>query len=123
MIGRLRAPAVPAAAAVAAYMVVAFVLRRDGYDFRIFYAAGQAVAHGRSPYPSTAAQLRWHGFVYPLPCAWLFAPLTALSRDTAYLLYTAICAAALAVSTVATGERRSPLSLSLSAFPRSRCAR
>ena len=118
MISRLRPHAVPGAAVVVAYVTVACVLRRAGYDFRIFYAAGQAVVHGRSPYPSTAAQLRWHGFVYPLPCAWLFAPLTALSRDAAYLVYTAICAAALAVSTAATGERRS-----LSASRPSRCAR
>ena len=45
----LRRAAVPGLIALAAYLVVAAVLARDGYDFRIFYAAGHAVAHGRSP--------------------------------------------------------------------------
>lgn len=113
---RLRQATTPVLAAVAAYLIVAAVLRRDGYDFRIFYTAGQAVASGHSPYPSTAAQLRWHGFVYPLPTAWLFAPLTLLSRGTAYLVYTAICATALAAGVIAAGVRRSSFSLSLSLY-------
>lgn len=53
------------------------------YDFQIFYSAGQAVLAG------TSAYAHWD-FNSPYPLAVLFAPLTLLPRNLAYLIYLSV---------------------------------
>jgi hypothetical protein len=60
------------------------------WDFFTFRAAGQAVLHGRSPYPqhATIAVLgAAKSFVYPPIAAYLFAPLAALPVVAAEVLF------------------------------------
>lgn len=114
-------PSWPLLLAVAgiACVLVLFALARDGYDFRIFYRAGRAVAAGRSPYPpDTAHGLRRDAFVYPRPSAWLFSPLALLSMNAAFTVYTAVSALAVAVGVRLLGGRRMSLviSVGMSAF-------
>lgn len=91
-------PAAVGVACVAAVVVlVRWVLQHDEFDLHIFLAAGRAVADGRLPYPTTAAQLaRNSAFVYPLAAAWAFVPLSRLSVSDAELAYTVLSAAAIA---------------------------
>jgi len=99
--GRLRVPLVAAALAG-----LVFWLPGDGFDLRIFLAAGHAVAHGHSPYPATAAQLHSNAvFVYPRLAAWLFAPLSALPAHAAEDVYTVLCAACIALGAWLLGVR------------------
>ena len=57
-------------------------------DFGIFYAAGQAVLHGHSPYPAATAHALRHQnqFVYPAFAAVLLAPLSLLPVGVAATL-------------------------------------
>ena len=61
-----------------------------GWDFRVFYLAGQAYLDGRSPYPHAAthaAVAAKNAFVYPAPAAAAFAPFAALPYGVAFGLW------------------------------------
>lgn len=61
------------------------------WDFRAFYDAGSSYLHLHSPYaPATLANLTSEqNFVYPLPVAALFAPLSLLPYPVAAILFIA----------------------------------
>jgi glycosyl transferase family 87 len=65
-------------------------------DFGVFWHAGRAVLHGRSPYPpATVAALRHqNAFVYPAPAALAIAPLGLLPEAVAAALFLALSLAA-----------------------------
>lgn len=67
------------------------------WDFRAFYDAGHAYLHLRSPYvaPTLANLTTRQNFVYPLPVAAAFAPLSMLPYGVAAALFITVNAAAL----------------------------
>ncbi len=70
------------------------------WDLRAFYRGGSAYLHGHSPYPaaSLAALVNKQNFVYPLPIAALFAPLSLLPFAAGAALFAALNLAALALT-------------------------
>ena len=90
--------AIVAVPCVVAAAVALWILPKDAFDLRIFLAAGQAVLHGHHPYATTVSKLEsGSAFVYPLPAAYLFAPISTL--DHPRIVYDFACAA---------GARRRP---------------
>src|SRR5438094_3141345 len=101
-----------------------------GTDFRLYYAAAQVgLTNGwrniYDPSLQSAAIAAIGGpykpFLNPPPMAWLAAPLTALPYDAAYLIWTVVCATALAVSVLLLAPNRRTaalgLALALALFP------
>jgi alpha-1,2-mannosyltransferase len=63
-----------------------------GWDLRAFYDAGHAFVQHRSPYPeaSLSALASQNNFVYPLPVAAIFAPLSVLPFPLVFALFVAL---------------------------------
>jgi hypothetical protein len=63
-----------------------------GWDLRAFYDAGHAFVQHRSPYPeaSLSALASQNNFVYPLPVAAIFAPLSVLPFPLLFGLFVAL---------------------------------
>ena len=102
-----------------AAVLALWVLQRDSYDLRIFLAAGRAVLDGNHPYASTVAKVQsGSAFVYPLPAAWVFAPIAHLSPDVARTVYALVSAGAITAGLLALGVRRITIAtaVGLSAF-------
>ncbi len=109
--------AIVAVPCVVAAAVALWILPKDAFDLRIFLAAGQAVLHGHHPYAVTVSKLEsGSAFVYPLPAAYLFAPISTL--DHPRIAYDFACAAALAAGLLLLGVRRISVAIpvALSAF-------
>jgi hypothetical protein len=89
---------------LAVILLFASAIDRDSVaiDFRQFYAAGEAILRGESPYLSSVALTEWGGpYPYPPLPALLAAPLTWLSLDAAGLVaMAALVVVALAVPAV-----------------------
>src|SRR5689334_22813309 len=79
-----------APAALAAAFLASAWHHDFGFDARGFLAGGDAVLHGRSPYPTLAGLRAHHGlsnaYVYPPPLALALAPLSLLPLDLAVAL-------------------------------------
>jgi alpha-1,2-mannosyltransferase len=77
-------------------------------DLHVFVQAGQAVTHGRNPFPTLGTTDVWSGsaFVYPWLTAWLFAPASALSLPSAAVAMTAVSALAVALGVACLVGRR-----------------
>jgi hypothetical protein len=78
---------------------------REEVDFRIFFSAASAVAHGRDPYPAHLSGLTWAGaglaqraYAYPPPVALLIAPLTLLSYHAAAVVWALVLAGAIGLA-------------------------
>lgn len=71
-----------------------------GWDFRVFYDAGRAYLHGRSPYPDAtlAGVVAKNVFVYPAPAALALAPFALLPYWLAFGIWTLCFAAAVSAS-------------------------
>jgi hypothetical protein len=78
-----------------------------GWDFRAVYDAADAYAHHVLPYPapSLAALTGQEGFVYPLPAATAFVPLSVLPWPVALVLFELGITAALAGALYVLGVR------------------
>jgi hypothetical protein len=78
-----------------------------GWDFRAFYGAAGAFAHHVLPYPAArlAALTGQEGFVYPLPAAAAFVPLSVLPWPVALVLFELAITAALAGTLYVLGVR------------------
>jgi alpha-1,2-mannosyltransferase len=106
-----------------ALLVWALFLREFGpADLSVFVRAGQAVAHGVSPYVDASSPSVWsgHAFVYPYLVAWCFIPFAALSMTaTGLLYYLASVAAVVATVRMLGGPRVGavPIVLALTAEP------
>lgn len=99
-----------------------FVRTVDPADLFVFLRAGQAVAHGFSPYvdPSSASLWSGHAFVYPSLVAWVFVPLGAVSIAAAGLLFYLGSVVALVAVVKLLGAPRGgavPIMLTLTAEP------
>ena len=111
--------AIVAVPSLVAAAVALWILQRDSFDLRIFLGAGRAVLHGHHPYATTVSQLEaGSAFVYPLPAAYVFAPLSKLSPDTARIVYAFICALAITAGLLLVDVRRLSVAapVALSAF-------
>jgi hypothetical protein len=101
---------------VPALLLVAFAAAgvlpgvRETTDFRVFYIAAGAVAHGRSPYPEQVALLTWaggaqHAYAYPPLFAALTAPFTLLSYHAAAVVWVLLSSAAVGLALWLLGVR------------------
>jgi len=104
------------------YQRAAYNLRRIDYqnsNFVFFWMAGRMVLSGGDPYDSAqwlaehdANNVTWHPnriFPYPLPLAFLLAPLGLLSLDSAYLVWQLISQIMIAVTiSMLLGRQREP---------------
>jgi hypothetical protein len=86
---------------VAATRIVSTInYKTNSIDFVAFWLAGNLVANGHNPYDATlwvngyahngAGERIDHSFLYPLPLAFIFAPLGLLSLRAANILWVAI---------------------------------
>jgi hypothetical protein len=69
------------------------------FDFHTFWASGQAVLHGESPYPTSlpavAERTEFRPFVYPAPAAVAMVPFAVLPETVAIFVWFAVGVAAL----------------------------
>lgn len=79
------------------------------FDFHTFWASGQAVLHGDSPYPESlpavAARTEFRPFVYPAPAAVAMVPFGLLPETFAIFLWFLIGVAAMALALHLLGVR------------------
>jgi hypothetical protein len=93
---------------LAFYLGAAIAAHQVGVDYRLsFWPAGDAVLHGRSPYPPLDLRVLRHGeaYVYPPLVAIAVAPLSLLPAMAATVLVTAATALAIAGAVWVVGVR------------------
>jgi alpha-1,2-mannosyltransferase len=85
---------------VALLLLDVAMYRVYAWDFRAFYSAGHAYLHLHSPYVSAslANLTSRQNFVYPMPIAAIFAPLSVVPFPVAAAFFIAVSAAALCLA-------------------------